>query len=333
MNDSLYTWLGSMGFTGSLNDRQKQALLLNVVGASSTDSLNDLWLKYGLQEGYGTSIQEIQKNWAISVGAASTGSWNDAMSTLVAAFSPLSLFAGGEQGVWYDPSDLSTLFQDSAGTIPVTAAGQPVGRMNDKSGNANHATQVTAASRPILRNSGALWWLEFDGVDDFLVTGNINFTARDEISVFAGLRKLSDAAVGLVAELSVNANANNGSFILTAPNNAGGPNILFASRGTAIVSAMANPVTAPGTVVATGQADISTPLVSTRINGTLRSSSATSQGTGNYGTFPLYIGRRGGTTLPFWGNLYGLIVRGLTSTAGTVTSVEAYMAQKSGVPM
>lgn len=44
-----------------------------------------------------------------------------------------SLFAAGEQGVWYDPSDMSTLYQDSAGTTPVTAVGQPVGLMLDKS--------------------------------------------------------------------------------------------------------------------------------------------------------------------------------------------------------
>lgn len=35
--------------------------------------------------------------------------------------------------IWYDPSDWSTLFQDSAGTIPVTAVGDPVGLMLDKS--------------------------------------------------------------------------------------------------------------------------------------------------------------------------------------------------------
>lgn len=49
------------------------------------------------------------------------------------AWSPLSLFALGEQGAWYDPSDLSTMFQDSAGTLPVTADGQPVGLILDKS--------------------------------------------------------------------------------------------------------------------------------------------------------------------------------------------------------
>ncbi len=45
---------------------------------------------------------------------------------------PRSLFAAGEQGIWLDPSDFSTLFQDSAGTTPVTALGQPVGLALDK---------------------------------------------------------------------------------------------------------------------------------------------------------------------------------------------------------
>lgn len=47
-------------------------------------------------------------------------------------FNPASLFAAGENGAWYDPSDLSTLYQDAAGTIPVTADGQPVGLALDK---------------------------------------------------------------------------------------------------------------------------------------------------------------------------------------------------------
>lgn len=38
-----------------------------------------------------------------------------------------------DNGAWFDPSDLSTLFQDATGTIPVTAVEQPVGLMLDKS--------------------------------------------------------------------------------------------------------------------------------------------------------------------------------------------------------
>jgi len=70
-------------------------------------------------------------------------------------FSPASLFAGGIAGAWYGPSDLSTLFQDSAGTTPVTTAGQPVGLMLDNSGNDNHATQTTAARRPTYQTGPA----------------------------------------------------------------------------------------------------------------------------------------------------------------------------------
>ena len=46
-------------------------------------------------------------------------------------FSPADLFTAGTVGAWYDPSDYSTLFQDSAGTTPVTAVEQPVGLMLD----------------------------------------------------------------------------------------------------------------------------------------------------------------------------------------------------------
>lgn len=64
-------------------------------------------------------------------------------------FDPASLFAGGEQGAWYDPSDMSTLFQDAAGTV--TAIGQLVGKMLDKSGNGLHVTSASDAVRPTLQ--------------------------------------------------------------------------------------------------------------------------------------------------------------------------------------
>lgn len=91
-------------------------------------------------------------------------------------FTPLELFQGGEQGVWYDPSDLTTLYQDAAGTTPVTSAGDPVGLMLDKSGNGNHATQATSAARPTYQTDGTYHWLEGDGVDDGLIVPSIQFS-------------------------------------------------------------------------------------------------------------------------------------------------------------
>ena len=54
------------------------------------------------------------------------------IQSLTASFSPAQLFTGTTTGAWYDPSDLNTLFQDAAGTTPVTAVEQPVGLMLDK---------------------------------------------------------------------------------------------------------------------------------------------------------------------------------------------------------
>ena len=103
------------------------------------------------------------------------------------AFSPVELFANSEQGAWYDPSDLSTLFQDAAGTVPVTADGDPVGRMLDKSGNGNHAIQAVSGNRPVYRTEGTLHWLQGNGTTTFM-TG-INFlTLTQYWAVSYGLR-------------------------------------------------------------------------------------------------------------------------------------------------
>jgi hypothetical protein len=67
-----------------------------------------------------------------------------------------SLFANGEKGFFYDTSDMWTMFQDAAGTIPVTAAGQPVGLIRDKSGLNNHAYSTTSSMRPIFEQKPIL---------------------------------------------------------------------------------------------------------------------------------------------------------------------------------
>lgn len=56
------------------------------------------------------------------------------------------LFYGGEQGAWYDPSDMATLFQDAEGTIPVTASGDPVGLMLDKSQGLRRGLELVDAN-------------------------------------------------------------------------------------------------------------------------------------------------------------------------------------------
>jgi hypothetical protein len=63
------------------------------------------------------------------------GTWHT-VRTSAAAFNPVTLFGVSDTGWVYDLSDMSTLFQDAAGTTPVTAVGQPVGLELDKSKDA-----------------------------------------------------------------------------------------------------------------------------------------------------------------------------------------------------
>ncbi|GGW21085.1 hypothetical protein GCM10011452_00020 [Gemmobacter lanyuensis] len=142
----------------------------------------------------------------------------------------------------------------------------------------------------------------FDGVDDFLQTGNIAW-ATDEVTVTAGLRKLSDTARGMVAELGQFANTQN--FQLNAPTASLG-DYGFYSAGTA-TAGLGTAAAAPNTSVVTGQAKLTTDTLILRRNATQAGTSAVDQGTGSaYTTNPLYIGMRAGTSLPFNGILFGL---------------------------
>lgn len=70
---------------------------------------------------------------------------------------------------WYQISDLSTLFQDSTGFVPVTAAGQPVGLILDKSGNGKHFAQPNNSLRPLLKQDArGFYYLEGDKTNKWL---------------------------------------------------------------------------------------------------------------------------------------------------------------------
>lgn len=86
-----------------------------------------------------------------------------------------ALFAGGKVGGMWDMGDMSTLFQDTAGSTPITAVTQPIGRVNDKSGLGNHATQPTAGSRPLYQVVSSYGCAKFDAVDDALLFPAITF--------------------------------------------------------------------------------------------------------------------------------------------------------------
>jgi hypothetical protein len=239
------------------------------------------------------------------------------------------LFASGEEGAWYDPSDISTLFQDSAGTTPVTTAGQPVGLMLDKSGRGNHATQATSAARPTYQTGAGLSWLAFDGVDDSMVTGTITPNV-DKAQMFAGVQKQSNGD-GIIMETNTT-NANGSMFLISA--NLYGSS----SRGNADPDGnqRADTANANGvdTAVVTTTHDIAGNLTRIARNRVYGANATGDKGTGNFLAYPLYIGARAGTSLEFPGNMYGLILRfGPNLTATQIADTETYMAAHAGVTL
>jgi hypothetical protein len=219
-------------------------------------------------------------------------------------------------------------FTPTAGTLTLTVTGSVTVAQLETGSTATRYQRITTATD--YDTVGFKTYLKFDSVDDSLSTGSIDFTSTDKMSVFAGVRKLSDAAVGLVVELSSDLNTNNGSFYVGAPANNGTANTGFSVKGTIAAGASASSFASPISAVVTGTAAISSPLIIQRRNGVQVSSSSAALGTGNFGNYNLYVGSRGGTTLPFNGHLYSLIIRGAASSASQIASAESYVNSKTG---
>ena len=252
-----------------------------------------------------------------------------------------SLFANSEQGFAYEPNDLTTLYQDAAGTIPVTTAGQPVGLMKDKSGRNNHAFQTVSASRPILQRNATTgaYYLAFDGADDFLQTDSIDFTATDKVSLFTGVRKLSDATLGTIASFQSTSGDTRGAFSIRAPTGNGLPTYGGSLVGLTARDFVATGYTAPNSAVISAMFYVNSASVTDAIKFRMMALSQVLTGGGawtpcpNFGSHPLYIGRRGGTSAPFNGHLYSLIGIGRLTSDSETAALEKSIAKNTGVTL
>lgn len=249
-------------------------------------------------------------------------------------FSPSSsLFASGEKGAWFDASDLTTLFQDSAGTIPVTAVGQKVGKWLDKSGNNNHAVQATVANQPTYQidevGNPNVTFTRASNTQ--LVTPSIDFTGTAQMMVCIGVNVLESGSAGVALELGTSVASINGSFSIGAPSSTADHSVNL--RGTSTLNArVANVV--DGDDIITGLFDISQAtkelqliprLNFTQLTGSQITWTGTTAGTGNFGNYPLYIGAEGASkTLPYGGKIYSIVVRGALTNTLQVYQTEAY---------
>jgi hypothetical protein len=242
-------------------------------------------------------------------------------SRSVGGYTPLSEFAGGKNGVWYDPSDLTTLFQDLAGTIPVTASGQLVGKMLDKSGNNNHAVATSTATRPTYQIDGSGFsYLSTDGSTTEMGIGIATFMATPPC---------------IVAGWEFDTLASPNRRLLGGPKYAYGRvftsgNGLFTTVGRKDynLGALAGVSTAQ---ITTWKIDTTTFDATIFVNGVFgnRVAGSSLDSTGaNTSASKLFRDYSGGT--PLLGRLYGLVALSMISDT-TRVNLETYIGKKIGV--
>ena len=80
-------------------------------------------------------------------------------------FSPASIPG---LSLWLDAAAADALYQNSDGTVPATAPGDPVGYWRDRSGTGLTAVTADATKRPLVATVNGRRALDFDGVNDTL---------------------------------------------------------------------------------------------------------------------------------------------------------------------
>jgi hypothetical protein len=246
-----------------------------------------------------------------------------------------TLFGNGEKGFFGLASpDYIRQTELAAGSV---ALGGTLGFWQDLSPNANHAKQGTASLRPKLqRDDDGYYYLEGDAANDFLATAATDFTGTDKITVWAAVHKASDAARGILVELTNDAGGNNGTFAIEAPN-AATATYRFNARATAATGLIASTYEAPLTNVISCVIDLSggstAAEIFPRIDGEIPTTSAAggaSAGSGNFGNHVINMLGRGSAILPFVGRVYGLMIRGADSTDAEIELGESLMAAACG---
>ena len=241
-------------------------------------------------------------------------------------WTPLQIFLSGVLGVWFDPSDLSTLFQDAAGTIPVTADGDPVGLMLDKSGNGYHASQTGSGARPVYRTDGTLHWLKFDGIDDFLLTGVS--VMSDQPYIMAAASSNSDGdQIGVV----FNTDENKSTSLFLTSDTRGIKRIHRFEEGSSLILNRLEILTADEVEVISAYR-LSNSVVTARKNSVVQSSG--NRTTVGFGVSGLWLGKYGGGEFLSPISFYGGVIQSASEvTLDNAERVEAYLADLSGVTL
>ena len=242
-------------------------------------------------------------------------------------------YSGGVPGAIYDPGKLSSLFQDQAGAVPVTAAGQLVARILDLSPNGSHITVTDLAKRPTLRtDTNGEFYLDCGGSTPscFVSDNDLDFSTHQGLTICTAYGATVPAGSGVLAELTQGSYTYNGAFTIWAPDY--GNDVGWYVRGTARQAFDVAVTDYPATKLFTGQANLLTDHAVMRINGSSVLDTTTSFGGGlGFANDKLYVAQRANSSDWFTGRLYRTVLIGIEAVGPGLAAIEAYVNETSHV--
>jgi hypothetical protein len=126
-------------------------------------------------------IEEIEMQMGLGMGVGNSPSGSSLESNVAAAMARTG-------GVWYDPSDAATVFQERSSPSTTAGNGDLVGTIQDKNGT-NHGVPATDGQRATLTVSGGVTYLDFDSANScsYIFSNSVAFGTAS--AVFLGIRR------------------------------------------------------------------------------------------------------------------------------------------------
>jgi hypothetical protein len=271
---------------------------------------------YGKADGYGFLVLRLRD--AVStadaifnlstgaVGAITTSSWTSATSSIE------SVGSG-----WY-----RCVF---TATSNVAGASGGIGLVRINVGNPSSSGDISSWSGN--GTDGILIWGA--QVEAGTTASTFQDIGTDKMAVVMGVRKLLQGVRQMFVEHGAGALP---TFSIEAPG-ASGQGYRMSSGGSVLVQPVVSGFNDSAPRVITALGDISGDSAILRVNGSQSAAITTDQGTGNFGNYALFFGRRGGTSLPFNGLDFGGVCIGKTLTATQLANVEKWVAIRTGVSL
>lgn len=237
----------------------------------------------------------------------------------------LALYANGEQGAWYDPSDMSTLFQDAEATT-TAGVGLPVRLVLDKSGNGNH---LFLSAGTLGQDELGRYFIDSPSGE----TAPFNLSGTSSVSIWASFQRTGASNTQTVFNFGTTATAGSfdigfltGSPIVYRRGASGG----FGARSS-LAAGLAPVVLATRILLGgAGHAVVNPDLRVNAVQAALTNAGNANNGAGPFGNYALRVGQAaaGGA---FAGRFYGLIIRGADTP--DLSGGEDYMMRATAHPI